>query len=137
MCLPEFCFYFVLMLSFIHSLSIGYGDIANGNHNWVEVYDPSVGHWKFLEPSPALDNVDNLDKNPCSRWFCQSSRYPSSKVYAAKLSKRGCPHDDEEDPSYYFPLAWEWGCEDVPAVDRTQYYSDICGLCPHNEEEKQ
>ena len=95
-----------------------YGNASQGNHNWVEVY--VEGEWKFLEPSPALAHVDTLDANPCSRWFCKPDRYPSSKVYAATLSKV---------VSSYFPLAWEWQCKDIPAVDRTQYYVDACSIC--------
>jgi hypothetical protein len=108
-----------------------YGDASQGNHNWVEVYDGPTGSWKFLEPSPALPHADTLDQDPCSRWFCKPSRYPASKVYAARMSKH-CALDP--DPAFYFPLAWEWGCEDVPAVDRTQYYTDVCGLCEDEEE---
>ncbi|KAG7343803.1 transglutaminase [Nitzschia inconspicua] len=112
-----------------------YGDVIQGNHNWVEVYvgrdvtnggDKSTDDgWKFLEPSPALPHVDTLDANPCDRWFCDPSRYPSTKVYAAKMSKR--------DGIVHFPLAWEWNCKDVPAIDRTDYYTRICGSC-HNKE---
>jgi hypothetical protein len=102
-----------------------YGNATQGNHNWVEVYDS--GEWKFLEPSPALPNVDTLDQPPCSRWFCKPSRYPASKVYAARMSNHSCPMDPE-DPMH-FPLAWEWDCKDVPAVDRTEYYAKVCGLC--------
>mmetsp|Transcript_26832 Transcript_26832/g.73813 ORF Transcript_26832/g.73813 Transcript_26832/m.73813 type:complete len:386 (-) Transcript_26832:2271-3428(-) len=102
-----------------------YGNRTQGNHNWVEVYIPNGdggGDWKFLEPSPALPSVDTLDSNPCDRWFCDTSRYPASKVYAARLSK-------SEASSTYFPLAWQWDCHDVPAEDRTDYYTKICGLC--------
>ncbi|KAL3928610.1 MAG: hypothetical protein SGBAC_012575 [Bacillariaceae sp.] len=95
-----------------------YGNATQGNHNWVEVYDRGV--WKFLEPSPALADVDTLDADPCGRWFCNKERYPSSQVYAATLSKV---------VSSYFPLAWESNCKDIPALDRTQYYADVCGIC--------
>mmetsp|Transcript_43641 Transcript_43641/g.105256 ORF Transcript_43641/g.105256 Transcript_43641/m.105256 type:complete len:356 (-) Transcript_43641:87-1154(-) len=98
-----------------------YGNASQGNHNWVEVYDVNGGVWKFLEPSPALAHVDTLEADPCSRWFCNAERYPSTKVYAATLSKVGV--------SSYFPLAWEWNCKDIPALDRTQYYADVCGIC--------
>lgn len=110
-----------------------YGNRTMGNHNWVEVYtgadtsnDSLVGGdpWKFLEPSPANAGLDTLDTDPCSRWFCQSSRYPSSKVYAAKLVG---PVDDAA--ATYFPLAWEWHNQDVPGVDRTDYYTEICKSC--------
>lgn len=111
-----------------------YGNYSQGNHNWVEVYvggstGDDVGNspsWKFLEPSPALPNVDTLEKDPCSRWFCGPSRYPASKVYAARMSKR-CSCDP--DPPVSVPLAWELDCHDVPGIDRTQYYTDVCGLC--------
>lgn len=95
-----------------------YGNASQGNHNWVEVYDNGV--WKFLEPSPALQHVDTLEADPCSRWFCKPDRYPASQVYAATLSK--VVHS-------YFPLAWETGCQDIPAVNRTKYYTDVCGIC--------
>ena len=105
-----------------------YGNRTQGNHNWVEVYVPNDrndfggGEWKFLEPSPALPNVDTLDSNPCDRWFCDPSRYPASKVYAARLWTPAAS-------SVCFLLAWEWDCNDVPAVDRTEYYARICGSC--------
>lgn len=115
-----------------------YGNATQGNHNWVEVY---VGNedaadsaatanddddtWKFLEPSPALPHVDTLEADPCSRWFCDPSRYPSSKVYAAKMSAYSSDG--------HFPLAWDLDCKDVPAVDRTDYYTRVCGPC-HSEQ---
>lgn len=104
-----------------------YGNRTQGNHNWVEVYVPKGdedgdGEWKFLEPSPALPDVDTLDNDPCSRWFCDPSRFPASKVYAATLSS-------SEESIGHFPLAWEWDCHDVPAVDRSDYYARVCGSC--------
>jgi hypothetical protein len=102
-----------------------YGNASQGNHNWVEVYDGTT--WKFLEPSPALPDADTLDADPCTRWFCKPSRYPSSKVYAARLSRVG--NREFGDPATYFPLAWELDCKDVPAIDRTKYYADVCSRC--------
>ncbi len=117
-----------------------YGNRTQGNHNWVEVWDGSVtggGEWKFLEPSPALPNVDTLDANPCHRWFCVPSRYPASKVYAAKMSKMKSSSPtsvaDSRCDCTHFPLAWQWDCHDVPAVDRTDYYATICGTCGSQE----
>ena len=104
-----------------------YGDRYKGNHNWVEVFDTNLeseDKWKFLEPSPANAGLDTLDKDPCERWFCQGSRYPSSRVYAARLLK-----DAASTPATFFPLAWEWKNQDVPGVDRTQYYTNICESC--------
>jgi hypothetical protein len=107
-----------------------YGNASQGNHNWVEVYVPEERAWKFLEPSPALPTVDSLDRNPCERWFCDSSRYPASKVFAARLTKGpGCGPGEDCDQTTHFPLAWELSCKDVPGVDRTKYYADMCGRC--------
>jgi hypothetical protein len=108
-----------------------YGNRTQGNHNWVEVFVPKSsdndkdggGEWKFLEPSPALQDVDTLDNDPCDRWFCDPTRFPVSKVFAATLSSHS------EASIGYFPLGWEWDCRDVPAVDRTDYYARICGSC--------
>ena len=117
-----------------------YGNRTNGNHNWVEVYVPNNnnnneggGEWKFLEPSPALAHVDTLDDDPCNRWFCDPSRYPSSKVYAAKLSNTTTTTPTTEG---YFPLAWEWDCHDVPAEDRTDYYTRVCGSCASGDKQQ-
>lgn len=104
-----------------------YGNRTEGNHNWVEVFVPKsdkdgVGEWKFLEPSPALPHVDTLDKDPRDRWFCDPTRFPASKVFAATLSNARASGG-------YFPLAWELNCHDVPAVDRTDYYATVCGSC--------
>ena len=106
-----------------------YGNRTQGNHNWVEVYDAQARDWKFLEPSPANAGLDTLDNDPCMRWFCDSSRYPSSRVYAARLKK----HSGAE-AATYFPLAWEWGNQDVPAEERTSYYTEICGSCGNFED---
>ena len=118
-----------------------YGNASQGNHNWVEVYLPHhQREWKFLEPSPALPHVDRLDKDPCSRWFCSRSRYPASKVYAACLSRLIKPGELDgvavgeeefslEETTHYVPLPWEWDCKDVPGIDRTAYYVNVCGAC--------
>ena len=103
-----------------------YGDRTEGNHNWVEVFVPrrdgGDGEWKFLEPSPALPDVDTLDKDPCDRWFCDPARFPASEVFAATLSRSGASGE-------YFPLAWERNCTDVPGVNRTDYYARVCSRC--------
>ena len=144
-----------------------YGNSQEGNHNWVEVYtgettttkggeatttnantsaetDTDTDPWKFLEPSPGnVPDKDHLDKDPCSRWFCQPSRYPASQVYAARLTKQKNhqtngdkknnndeqEHNNHGRVSSYFPLAWELNNYDVPGVDRTQYYTEICSKC--------
>jgi Transglutaminase-like superfamily len=95
---------------------------TKGNHNWVEVYGDD-GKWHFLEPSPGQNSVDSLEREPCTRWFCQPSLMNHTRVYAAALEKR----------EHFFPLAWEWDCQDVPAIDRTAYYDSVCQSCGFDE----
>ena len=110
-------------------------DISNGNHNWLEVYSliPSsnASGWRFLEPAYGdygTDSADNLDRNPCKRWFCNSSklgRKSKTKVYAARLNRN---HEQGNIINPY-PMAWDNGNADVPGEDRTKYYWDVCSLC--------
>jgi len=101
------------------------GQPSQGNHNWVEVYDNDNSEWKFLEPSPSAGGVDTLDKDPCKRWFCSKERFnysnQTSKVYAARL--------DQHSADTYYPLAWETSSTDVPGVDRSLYYANVCSKC--------
>lgn len=108
------------------------GDHERGNHNWVEVYDfnftdSSRGEWKFLEPSANQTNVADLATPPCSNWFCNPHRFPPSdsrnvtSVYAAGLVFK--------EPKVHYPLAWERENYDVPGVDRTKFYQEICLQC--------
>jgi hypothetical protein len=87
--------------------------------------------WKFLEPSPGLDHADSIDDDPCSRWFChpQQQMGNGTMVYAAVLERVPTRNDDDDDESLYFPLAWQWDCRAVPAVNRTEYYRSVCSLC--------
>jgi Transglutaminase-like superfamily len=119
------------------------GQIANGNHNWVEVYDHyshgdgGKGEWKFLEPSPGLDRADSIDDDPCSRWFChpQQQMGNGTMVYAAALERT--MRDDADDSLLYFPLAWQWDCRAVPAINRTDYYRSVCSSCGGRGEEEE
>lgn len=96
----------------------------DGNHNWVEVYNSDAvdGEWLFMEPSPKQATIDTLERNPCDRWFCHSDRFPGTNVYAARL-------DQKASFGMVYPLPWEWNCTDVPGVDRTQYYAEVCSKC--------
>lgn len=103
-----------------------YQDRASGNHNWVEVYDDAIGQWKFLEPSPNQTVVDTLDRDPCERWFCSSSRFHfdntsnTTLVSAARLNSVA---------TTFFRLAWEWNTADVPGEDVSSYYQRTCSQC--------
>ena len=109
-----------------------YGDADKGNHSWVEVYVPS-GKWVFLEPTPGIAegdedtaNADDLDRDPCKRWFCNKDRFNgSTKVFATRYTK--------DDTTTHYPMAWSDPDKDdgVPGEDRTDYYTSICGQCPH------
>lgn len=96
-------------------------DPLKGNHNWVEVW--KNGRWYFLEPSPGQSDVDDLERPPHQRWFCQSSRFGphphnTTLVYAARLDSR---------TSVRYPVAWEPTNHDVPGEDVSEYYRKVCG----------
>jgi len=107
------------------------GERSNGNHNWVEVY--RNGKWDFMEPSTPTDpstkvvvNPDDLDRNPCDRWFCHANqRYGDTRVYAARLDRS----QREDDDGTHYVMAWEWDSKDVPGEDRTDYYIEKCNSC--------
>lgn len=94
---------------------------SHGNHNWVEVYKD--GKWLFLEPSPGLSHVDDLDQPPHTRWFCNRKKFGpyshnTTLVYAARLT-RG--------KGISYPIAWELSNKDVPGEDVSAYYRHVCG----------
>ena len=120
-------------------------DPSQGNHNWVEVWKlltsasstndqdsrnpppttptTSDGAWYFLEPSPNQADVDDLERPPRQRWFCQPDRFTpyahnTTLVYAARLT-RGT--------STVYALAWEPDNRDVPGEDVSAYYRRVCG----------
>jgi transglutaminase-like putative cysteine protease len=110
-----------------------WGDQSKGDHSWVEVYVPSnqtnsTGQWLFLEPTPGIaegnesaSNADNLDRNPCERWFCKAERFNgSTKTFATRYDRQA---------TQYFPMAWSDGDKGVPGEERTKYYSSTCGKC--------
>ena len=99
------------------------GDVEKGNHNWVEVYTHNdnyseKGEWRILE-----GNGDSLQKDPCERWFCNSGRFDgNTRVFAARL-------DRTLSDGAFFPLAWDTANHDVPAEDRTDWYTETCSKC--------
>ncbi|KAL7476691.1 hypothetical protein ACHAW6_002538 [Cyclotella cf. meneghiniana] len=131
----------VLLISALRSVGIAarlagtpawYGDDEKGNHSWVEVYVPGEdgGTWIFLEPSPGIAegdedtaNADDLDRNPCKRWFCKSDRFNGSTHVFATLYTRS-------EPSVFYPMAWGVGDKGVIGLDRSEYYNSLCGACP-------
>ncbi len=100
--------------------------------SWVEVYvasnEAGKGEWMFLEPTPGIAegnedtaNADNLDRDPCKRWFCKADRFNgSTKVYATRYDKQA---------TSFFPMAWADNDEGVAGVDRSKYYTSTCGKC--------
>lgn len=101
--------------------------------SWVEVYVVNNaagkgGEWMFLEPTPGIAegkedtaNADNLDRDPCKRWFCKADRFNgSTKVYATRYDKQA---------TSFFPMAWADNDRGVPGVDRSRFYTSTCGKC--------
>lgn len=109
-----------------------HGNEEEGNHSWVEVYlpDSSGGKWTFLEPSPGIAegdekaNSDDLDRDPCKRWFCSKAKFDGlTKVFATRFSKGAA--------KAHYPMAWSGkGDVGVPGEERTDYYTGICNECP-------
>jgi len=110
-----------------------YGDPSKGDHSWVEVYVVSNetgkdGEWMFLEPTPGIAegkedtaNADNLDRDPCKRWFCKADRFNgSTKTYATRYDKQA---------TSFFPMAWADDDRGVPGEDRSKFYTSTCGKC--------
>lgn len=100
--------------------------VEKGNHNWIEVYSTVKNEWIFMEPAYGdygTDQADHMDKNPCTRWFCNANMFHDTKVYASRYTRK----DDKE--SYHYPMAWDIDNPSVVGFDRTQYYLDICSKC--------
>ena len=114
-----------------------WGHVDKGNHNWVEVYSHTddddddaneLSNWNFLEPAYGdygTNHADNLERNPCQRWFCHKQRFgptTGTKVYAARY--------DRTSTNTYYPMPWCPSNKDVPGEERTKYYQQVCGKCP-------
>ena len=107
------------------------GDKENGNHSWLEVYlpDENGGQWIFLEPTPGIAegdedaaDADDLDRDPCKRWFCKAAKFDgSTQAFATMYTK--------SESSTFYPMAWGVGDEGVAGVNRTDYYTNVCGAC--------
>lgn len=83
-----------------------------GNHTWVEIWD---GDWYFT-------GADEYDKQGLNRgWFNNDaaltarSQNPLNQIYATSWRRTGD----------YFPLAWNLGSRDVPAVNVSARYAAL------------
>ena len=84
----------------------------DGNHTWVEIWD---GDWFFT-------GADEYDKNGLNRgWFNNDaavtarSSDPLNQIYAASWRRNGD----------WFPLAWDLGASNVPAVNVSARYAAL------------
>jgi transglutaminase-like putative cysteine protease len=108
-----------------------WGDEENGNHSWVEVYlpDENGGQWMFLEPTPGIAegdedtaDADDLDRDPCKRWFCKADHFNgTTRVYATRFKR--------DDSNEFYPMAWGVGDKGVVGLDRSDLYTSTCGGC--------
>uniref|UniRef100_A0A7S2BQR0 Transglutaminase-like domain-containing protein n=1 Tax=Octactis speculum TaxID=3111310 RepID=A0A7S2BQR0_9STRA len=97
------------------------GVAANGNHNWVEVYDPENKSWGFIEAAPAGGGETLTD--PCDKWFCNPSHVANgTQFFAARW-------DSEAAEGTVYPMAWDLDNLNIPGVDRTDYYATACAAC--------
>eukprot|EP00956_Cyclotella_meneghiniana_P015061 scaffold22815_cov61-Cyclotella_meneghiniana.AAC.5 len=130
----------VLLIAALRSVGIAarlagtpawWGNGENGNHSWLEVYlpDDNGGQWIFLEPTPgiaegdeATSNADDMDRDPCQRWFCKADKFNgTTQVFATQYTKK--------ESKEFYPMAWSVGDEGVVGIDRSDYYTSICGAC--------
>jgi len=98
------------------------GDVAAGNHNWVEVWlgaeSGEDDGWVFMEGAPA--GGGSLS-NPCSKWFCSAAKMAGTEVFAARFDRRAS--------DTIYPMSWDLDNQHVPGVNRTAYYRKVCGRC--------
>ena len=90
----------------------------NGNHNWIEVYLPDRENWAFLEAAPAGGGETLSD--PCDKWFCSPTKSNGTSFFSTRFDKS---------EGTVYPMAWDLDNEEVPGVDRTEYYQEACGQC--------
>lgn len=117
------------------------GDINNGNHNWLEVWNPdctttttiaasthashatktpaTTGCWQFIEGAPA--GAGETLENPCDKWFCSPGKFANgTQVFAARFDQRAAVR---------YPLAWDLSNDAIPGEDVTDYYQHLCNKC--------
>jgi len=96
------------------------GDYANGNHNWIEVFDPTMQEWKFIEADPA--GAGETLSNPCDKWFCTPDRMRGgTQFFATRWSFDG--------ERTVYPMAWDRNNIEIPGVNMTHYYQTVCNIC--------
>jgi len=96
------------------------GDPANGNHNWVEVYNYETEAWHFIEAAPA-GGGETLE-NPCDKWFCTKERMDNgTQMFSSRWQF--------DSSNTVYPMAWDMGNREVPGVNRTDYYYSVCNNC--------
>ena len=103
-----------------------HGVVANGNHNWVEVYlgagqDPFKDGWGFIEGRPAGSAAETFT-DPCDKWFCHKGQFVNTSVFAAQWSHAGAP-------GVVYPMSWDVGNQAIAGVDRSALYQAACAKC--------
>mmetsp|Transcript_43453 Transcript_43453/g.137389 ORF Transcript_43453/g.137389 Transcript_43453/m.137389 type:complete len:310 (-) Transcript_43453:235-1164(-) len=94
------------------------GKVANGNHNWVEVW---LGHelgWSFMEG--LLAGSGSL-ADPCTKWFCSAAKMDGTEVFTEQW--------DSMSNDTIYPMAWDLINQEIPGLNRTHYYREICSTC--------
>jgi len=106
-----------------------HGKVADGNHNWVEVW---LGHelgWHFIEGAPA--GGGETFTNPCDKWFCNAGHFNSSgtRVLAAVYDRTVSSTCAAASSSCSYPMAWDLSNHGVAGVDRSADYDRVCTAC--------
>lgn len=102
-----------------------HGQPEKGNHNWVEVWTGARctdlhrcdEGWAFLEGQQTQSCNYRPDGWKPGCWFCTPSQFGNdTPVYAAAWDRS----------LDRIPLAWAPGYMEVPGVDRSVWYRDVC-----------
>ena len=82
-----------------------------------------------MEPTPGIaegdestSNADDMDRDPCQRWFCKADEFNGTmQMFATHYTKK--------ESKEFYPMAWSVGDEGVVGIYKSDYYTSICGEC--------
>jgi len=102
-----------------------HGEPERGNHNWVEVWTGAActdihtcsKGWAFLEGQESQSCNYRPGSWSPGCWFCNGAQFGNAtKVYAAAWDRS----------LGRIPLAWAPSYREVPGVDRSAWYREMC-----------
>ena len=85
---------------------------------------PQVGHMTSnimnLFFTTYLGSGETLG-NPCDKWFCTPAKMQGgTQVFATRW---------DQSSTTVYPMAWDLDNKEVPGINMTDYYQDVCNKC--------